>query len=227
MIVDAIKDHALERVIVASCSPKMHEPTFRRAVAKGGLNPFLCEMANIREQCSWVHEDREQATQKAIEIVRTIVEKAKGDDALEVSQMPITRRVLVIGAGIAGIQTALDIANGGHEVLLLDKYPCIGGHMAQLGETFPTLDCASCIFTPKVVEVAQCENITLLTYSEVEEVTGAIGNFEVKIRKKARSIDESKCTGCGLCIEKCPSKVISEFDRGMAMRMSAPLQDSR
>ncbi|KKM66090.1 hypothetical protein LCGC14_1484710, partial [marine sediment metagenome] len=218
MIVDAIKEQGLNRLIVASCSPKMHETTFRRAAAKGGLNPFLCEMANIREQCSWVHEDREQATDKAIDIIRTLLAKVAGDDALDVTTVPITRRALVIGAGIAGIQTALDIAKGGHEVLLLDRYPCIGGHMARLGETFPTLDCASCIFTPKVVEVAQAENITLLTYSEVEEVTGSVGNFEVKIRKKARSVDESKCTGCGLCIEKCPSKVISEFDRGMAMR---------
>ena len=218
MIVETIKSHRLDRVVVASCSPKMHETTFRRAAAKGGLNPFLCEMANIREQCSWVHEDREQATQKAIEIIHTILEKVKGDEALEVSHVPITRRALVIGAGIAGIQTALDIANGGHEVLLLDRYPCIGGNMARLGETFPTLDCASCIFTPKVVEAAQAENITLLTYSEIEQVTGSVGNFEVTIRRKARSVDESKCTGCGLCIEKCPTKVLSEFDRGMTTR---------
>ncbi len=218
MIVDAIKEHRLDRLVVASCSPKMHEPTFRRAAAKGGLNPFVCEMANIREQCSWVHEDREKATQKAIEIILTLLEKVKGDAALETTSVPITRRALVIGAGIAGIQTALDIAAGGHDVLLLDRYPCIGGHMAQLGETFPTLDCASCIFTPKVVEVAQCENITLLAYSEVEELTGSVGNFEVKIRRKARSVDETKCTGCGLCVEKCPTKVPSEFDRGIGMR---------
>ena len=218
MIVDAITEHRLERLIVASCSPKMHELTFRRAAAKGGLSPFFCEMANIREQCSWVHEDREQATQKAIEIIRTIIEKVKGNTELEITSIPITRRALVIGAGIAGIQAALDIANGGHEVLLLDRYPCIGGHMAQLGETFPTLDCASCIFTPKVVEVAQNEKITILAYSEVEEVTGSVGNFEVKIRKKDRSVIESKCTGCGLCLEKCPTKVTSEFDRGLTKR---------
>ncbi len=218
MIVDAIKEHKLERLIVASCSPKMHELTFRRAAAKGGLSPFYCEMANIREQCSWVHEDRDQATEKAIDIIRTIIEKVKGNAKLEITSMPITRRALVIGAGIAGIQTALDIANGGHEVLLLDRYPCIGGHMAQLGETFPTLDCASCIFTPKVVEVAQNEKITILSYSEVEEITGSVGNFEVKIRKKARSVIESKCTGCGLCSEKCPSKVVNEFDRGLSKR---------
>ncbi len=218
MIVDAIREHNLDRVIVASCSPKMHETTFRRAAAKGGLNPFLCEMANIREQCSWVHEDREKATEKAIEIVSTMVEKVKGDMPLEISTVPVTRRVLIIGAGIAGIQAALDVAGGGYEVLLLDRYPCIGGHMAQLGETFPTLDCASCIFTPKVVEVAQNEKIEMLTYSEVEEVTGSVGNFEVKIRRKARSVDEAKCTGCGLCSEKCPTKVQSEFDHGLTTR---------
>ncbi len=218
MIVDAISEHKLERLIVASCSPKMHELTFRRAAAKGGLNPFFCEMANIREQCSWVHDDREQATQKAIEIIRTIIEKVKGNAKLEITSIPITRRALIIGAGIAGIQAALDIANGGHEVLLLDRYPCIGGHMAQLGETFPTLDCASCIFTPKVVEVAQNEKITILAYSEVEEVAGSVGNFEVKIRRKARSVVEENCTGCGLCSEKCPSKVTSEFDRGLTKR---------
>ena len=172
MIVDAINEHNLDRVIVASCSPKMHELTFRRAAAKAGLNPFLCEMANIREQCSWVHEDIEQATPKAIDIIRTLLEKVKGDVPLDITHVPIERRALVIGAGIAGIQAALDIANGGHEVLLLDRYPCIGGHMAQLGETFPTLDCASCIFTPKVVEVAQHDRITMLAYSELEEVTG-------------------------------------------------------
>jgi heterodisulfide reductase subunit A len=137
---------------------------------------------------------------------------------LEITSVPITRRALVIGAGIAGIQAALDIANSGHEVLLLDRYPCIGGHMAQLGETFPTLDCASCIFTPKVVEAAQSEKIKILAYSEIEQVTGSVGNFEVRIRKKARSVDEAKCTGCGLCLEKCPTKVPSEFDRGLTMR---------
>ncbi len=218
MIVDAIKEHKLERLIVASCSPKMHELTFRKAAAKGGMNPFYCEMANIREQCSWVHEDRDKATQKAIDIIRTILVKVAGNAKLEITSIPIERRALVIGAGIAGIQAALDIANGGHKVLLLDRYPCIGGHMAQLGETFPTLDCASCIFTPKVVEVAQNENITLLAYSELEQVTGSVGNFEVTIRKKDRSVIESKCTGCGLCQQKCPSKVINEFDRGISMR---------
>ncbi len=214
-IVDAIKEHDLDRVIVAACSPKMHEPTFRRAAAKADLNPFLCEIANIREQCSWVHEDREVATPKAIDIIRTIIEKIKGDVPLETTSVPVTRRALVIGGGIAGIQAALDVANAGYEVVLVERESSIGGHMAQLGETFPTLDCASCIFTPKIVEVAQNENIKLLAYSEVEEVSGFVGQFEVKIRRKARSVDEETCTGCGICAEKCPTRVTGGFDRDL------------
>ncbi len=217
MIVDGVREHNLNRVIVAACSPKMHEPTFRRAVEKAGLNPYLCEIANIREQCSWVHEDREKATDKAIDIIRTILEKIRGDDALDTTSTPVTKRALVIGGGIAGIQASLDIASSGYEVILVERESSIGGHMAQLGETFPTLDCASCIFTPKIVEVAQNENIKLLAYSEVEKVSGFVGQFEVKIRRKARSVDETVCTGCGICTEKCPSRVPDEFNRGLSV----------
>ncbi len=217
MIVDAIRERNLNRVIVAACSPKMHEPTFRRAVGKAGLNPYLCEIANIREHCSWVHEDREKATEKAIDIVRTILEKTRGDDSLDTTSTPVTKRALVIGGGIGGIQASLDIANSGYEVILVERESSIGGHMAQLGETFPTLDCASCIFTPKIVEIAQNENIKLLAYSEVEEVSGFVGQFEVKIRRKARSVDETVCTGCGICTEKCPTRVADEFNRGLSV----------
>ena len=217
MIVDAVREHKLNRIIVAACSPKMHEPTFRRAVAKAGLNPYLCEIANIREHCSWVHEDREQGTEKAIDIVRLILEKIRGDDSLDTTSTPVTKRALVIGGGIGGIQASLDIANSGYEVILVERESSIGGHMAQLGETFPTLDCASCIFTPKIVEVAQNENIKLLAYSEVEAVSGFVGQFEVKIRRKARSVDETVCTGCGICTEKCPTRVANEFNRGLSV----------
>ncbi|MHC4083818.1 MAG: 4Fe-4S dicluster domain-containing protein [Planctomycetota bacterium] len=217
MIVDAVREHNLNRIIVAACSPKMHEPTFRRAVAKAGLNPYLCEIANIREHCSWVHEDREQGTEKAIDIVRLILEKIRGDDSLDTTSTPVTKRAMVIGGGIGGIQAALDIANSGYEVILVERESSIGGHMAQLGETFPTLDCASCIFTPKIVEVAQNEKIKLLAYSEVEEVSGFVGQFEVKIRRKARSVDETVCTGCGICTEKCPTRVANEFNRGLSV----------
>ena len=213
MIVDAVREHELDSVIVAACSPKMHEPTFRRAAVKAGLNPYLCEIANIREQCSWVHDNREVATGKAIDIIATILEKVKGDQPLQTTSTPVTKRALVIGGGIAGIQAALDIADCGYEVVIVERESSIGGHMAQLGETFPTLDCASCIFTPKIVEVAQNDNIKLLAYSEVEEVSGFVGQFEVKIRRKARSVDETVCTGCGICTEKCPTRVPDEFNR--------------
>ncbi|HEX2869282.1 MAG TPA: CoB--CoM heterodisulfide reductase iron-sulfur subunit A family protein [Ignavibacteriales bacterium] len=219
MIKDAIREHGLTGVVVASCSPLMHEKTFRRAVTEAGMNPFLCEIANIREHCSWVHEDRKAATDKALDLIRIMVEKVKHNVALESIRIPVTKKALVIGGGIAGIQAALDIADGGKEVILVEKSPSIGGHMAQLSETFPTLDCSQCILTPKMVSANTHKNIKLYTYSEVEKVSGYIGNFQVTIRKKARYIDESVCTGCGICQEKCPVKKIpSEFNEGLGMR---------
>lgn len=219
LIREAIREKGLTGVVVAACSPHMHEPTFRKACVSAGLNPYLCEMANIREHCSWVHGDREKATEKAIELVRFIVEKVKRNRPLEPIKVPVTKRALVVGGGIAGIQAALDIANGGYEVILVERQPSIGGHMAQLSETFPTLDCSQCILTPKMVEVRQHPNIRLLTYSEVEDVKGYVGNFEVTIRKKARYVNEEVCTGCGACIQRCPQKRIpSEFDRGLGRR---------
>jgi heterodisulfide reductase subunit A len=219
LVKEAIKEHNLTGVVVAACSPRMHEPTFRKACAEAGLNPYLCEMANLREHCSWVHEKNDLTTQKAIDIVRTQVEKVKLNSALQPIRVPVTKRALVIGGGIAGVQAALDIANTGHKVVMIEKSPSIGGHMSQLSETFPTLDCSQCILTPRMVEVAQHPNITLYTYAEVESVEGFIGNFKVKIRKKAKSLDEKLCTGCGLCTTKCPQKKIpNEFEQGMGMR---------
>jgi heterodisulfide reductase subunit A len=219
LIKQAIQEQHLDGVVVGACSPHMHEKTFRKAAAGAGLNPFLCEMANLREHCSWIHEDREQATRKAIDLARFIVEKIKFNRPLSSIFIPVERRALVIGGGIAGIQAALDIADGGREVVLVEKEPSIGGHMSQLSETFPTLDCSQCILTPRMVEVAQHPRVKLLTYSEVESVDGYIGNFQVKIRKKARSIDETKCNGCGECQKHCPNKKIpSEFDQGLGMR---------
>jgi len=216
---DAIREHRLTGVVVAACSPRMHEPTFRGACAEAGLNPYLCEMANIREHCSWVHEDKDDATDKAIDLVRMMVLKVQRNEALDAIHVPVEKRALVIGGGIAGIQAALDIANGGHEVVLVEKTPSIGGHMAQLSETFPTLDCSQCILTPRMVEVAQHPRIRMYTYAEVEEVDGFIGNFEVKIRQKCRSVDHSLCTGCGACQQVCPmNKVPSEFDVGLGNR---------
>ena len=219
LIVDAIKEHKLTGIVVGACSPRMHEGTFRKAAEKAGINPYFCEMANIREHCSWVHPKSDETTRKALDIVRTMVEKVKTNTALFPIKVPITKTALVIGGGIAGIQAALDIANAGHKVIMVEKTPSIGGHMSQLSETFPTLDCSQCILTPRMVEVAQHPNITLHTFATVESVTGFIGNFDVDIRLKAKSVDFEKCTGCGSCWQKCPSKKIpDEFNAGMSFR---------
>jgi heterodisulfide reductase subunit A len=219
LIREAIKEKKLTGVVVGACSPRMHEPTFRRACAESGLNPFLCEMANLREHCSWVHEKNEATTQKAIDLVRVLVEKVKRNKPLLPIKVPVTKAALVLGGGIAGIQAALDIANSGHKVIMVEREPSIGGHMSQLSETFPTLDCSQCILTPRMVEVAQHPNITLYTYAELESLDGFIGNFKAKIRKKAKSIDEKLCTGCAMCMQKCPTKKIpSEFNAGLGMR---------
>lgn len=216
---EAIKEHDLTGIVVAACSPGMHEPTFRRACEDAGLNPFLCEIANLREHCSWVHLKNDVTTEKATELVRVLVEKVKYNKPLYPIKVPITKTAMVLGGGVAGIQAALDIANSGHKVILVEKQPSIGGHMAQLSETFPTLDCSQCILTPRMVEVAQNPNIELLTYSELESVEGFIGNFKVKIRKKAKSVDEKLCNGCGACMEKCPVKKIpDEFNAGLGFR---------
>ncbi|MFC1917587.1 4Fe-4S binding protein [Chloroflexota bacterium] len=220
LIKDDIKNHNLNRVVVASCSPRMHEPTFRKACQAAGLNPYLYEHANIREHCSWVHDDKEAATEKSKDIVRAAVSRVRRHEALELTEAPVNPNVLVVGGGIAGIQASLDIANGENQVYLVERDASIGGHMAQLDRTFPTLDCSECIMTPKMTEVGQHPYIELLAYSEVEEVSGSIGNFKVKVRKKARYIIESKCIGCGICEEKCPYKVPSEYEEGMDKRKS-------
>jgi heterodisulfide reductase subunit A len=219
LIREAIKEHKLTGVVVAACSPRMHEPTFRKACAEAGLNPFLCEMANVREHCSWVHEKADTTTEKAKDVVRVLIEKVKKNEALQPIKVPVTKTAVVIGGGVAGIQASLDIANGGHQVILVEREPSIGGHMSQLSETFPTLDCSQCILTPRMVEVAQHPNITLWSYSEVIGLDGFVGNFTVKIRKKSKSIDEHLCTGCGLCSQKCPNrKISSEFEQGLGTR---------
>jgi len=219
MIKKAIVEKKLSGVVVAACSPRMHERTFRNAAAEAGLNPYLLEMANLREHCSWVHSDKAAATQKAIDLIRLMVEKVRRNKALYPIRVPVEPTALVIGGGIAGIQAALDIADGGKKVILVEKSPSIGGHMARLSETFPTLDCSQCILTPRMVEAASHPNITLMTYSEVEAVEGFVGNFEVTIRKKARYVDPAKCTGCGDCWNKCPQKKIpNEFDANLGFR---------
>lgn len=219
LIKDAVKDYNLDGVVVCSCSPRMHEATFRKAASEAGLNPYMVEIANIREQCSWIHKDIDEATEKAIILGRAAIAKVRLNAPLTAGETPVTKRCLVIGGGIAGIQSALDIAEAGFKVDIVEKKPTIGGKMAQLDKTFPTLDCAACILTPKMVEAAQHENITLYTYSQVEEVSGFVGNFDVKIRKKARYINEKLCSGCGVCAAKCPSrKGLNEFNMGLDNR---------
>ena len=219
MIQDAIQEYGLNGVVVCSCSPRMHENTFRKTAERAGLNPYMVEIANIREHCSWIHKDMEVATQKAIQLAKAAVAKVRKNAPLTSGTSPVIKRALVIGGGIAGIQTALDVADAGYDVDIVEKSPTIGGRMAQLDKTFPTLDCAACILTPKMVDAAQSEKIDILAYSEVEKVSGFVGNFTVQIRKKARYVDPLKCTGCGACTEKCPSrKGKNEFNMGLDNR---------
>jgi NADH:ubiquinone oxidoreductase subunit E/NAD-dependent dihydropyrimidine dehydrogenase PreA subunit len=206
MIEDDIRKEGLTRVVVASCSPHLHEKTFRRACQNAGLNPYLFEMANIREHVSWVTKSKEAGTIKAKALVSAAAERVKRQQPLEPMQVKVNPSTMVIGGGIAGLQAALELADAGYHVYLVEREPSIGGHMAHFDKTFPTLDCSACILTPKMSEVAQHENITLLSYSELEEVSGSVGNFKVKVRRKARFIDEDKCTGCGRCIEACPTQ---------------------
>ncbi len=208
MIKQDIRDLKLSRVVVASCSPLLHEHTFRRACADAGLNQFLFQMANIREHCSWVTRDSGLATEKAKKIVTAAVKRVSQQKPLEVGKVPVNPDVLVVGGGITGIEAALRLAGAGRKVYLVEREPSIGGHMAELDKTFPTLDCAACILTPKMGTAGLHPNIELLTYSEVEEVSGYVGNFKVKIHKKPRYVDLQKCTGCGICWSTCPTSIV-------------------
>ena len=219
LIQEKVRELGLTGVVVCSCSPRMHENTFRKTCEKAGLNPYMVEIANIREQCSWIHKDKAEATKKAIILGRAAIAKVMLNAPLQAGTSPVKKRALVIGGGIAGIQTALDIADAGFEVDIVEKKPTIGGKMTQIDKTFPTLDCAACILTPKMVDCAQNEKIHIYAYSEVAAVKGFVGNFKVTIRKKARFVDTTKCTGCGLCTEKCPrKKVPNEFNLGLDTR---------
>ncbi len=219
IIKNAIHEHNLTGIVVCSCSPRMHEATFRKTAEAAGLNPYMVEIANIREQCSWVHKEMEIGTEKAIILGKAAVAKVNLNAPLTPGESPVTKRALVIGGGIAGIQTALDIADAGFPVDIVETKPTIGGKMSQLDKTFPTLDCAACILTPKMVDVAQHEKIRIFSYSEVSAVKGFVGNFDVTIKRKARYVNEDLCTGCGACTEKCPmKKAPNEFNLGMDNR---------
>ena len=214
-----IKELGLTRVVVAACSPHLHEKTFRNACKRAGLNPYLCELVSIREQVSWVHTDKVAATAKAKAVVSGGIERVAYHAALEPLRVPIHPDTLVVGGGVAGIQAALELADGGQHVYLVEREPSIGGHMAQFDKTFPTLDCSACILTPKMVDVGNHPNITLLTFSEVEKVEGYVGNFTVSVRKRARSVNTTLCTGCGICEQKCPKKVLDTvFEVGLGNR---------
>ncbi|MBS3765342.1 CoB--CoM heterodisulfide reductase iron-sulfur subunit A family protein [Candidatus Bipolaricaulota bacterium] len=218
-IKEAIEEEDLNGVVVAACSPSMHEETFRRAVEEAGLNRYRCEIANIREQCSWVHGENGGApTEKGLKIIKGAVEKVKRNVPMEPVEREHSDKCLVIGGGIAGIQAALDVAEAGNEVVLVEKEPTIGGHMAQLSETFPTLDCSQCILTPKMVDIDQHPNINLMTYSEVKDVSGYVGNYSVQLEEKPRYVDPDACNLCGDCEEVCPVNVPDEFNQGLSSR---------
>jgi heterodisulfide reductase subunit A len=213
LIKEKIKEHNLDGLVVANCSPTLHEKTFRNLSDSMGLNKFRCEIANVREQCSWPHEhEKENATKKAIKIIKSIIEKIKQNAELEPVPIPLTKKALVIGGGVTGIQAALDIADGGYDVYLVERLPSIGGHMLQLSETFPTLDCPQCIMTPKMTEANQHDKIHILTLSEIEEVSGYLGNFKVKVRRKARYVNEETCTGCSDCEKVCPVQIPDRYN---------------
>ncbi len=214
-IKNAIKERGLERVVVASCSPRMHLDTFRQAVKSVGMNPYFLEMVNIREQCSWVHDDKAKATDKAVALVHAAVKRSQFLEPLTPSRLKVTEKVLVVGGGIAGINSALELADKGYEVYIVERNPSIGGHMSQLSKTFPTFDCSACILTPRMVSVAQHPNVKILTNAELIALGGSAGNYEAKIRVKPRYVDPKKCIACGECTLKCPVKKPSSFEENL------------
>jgi heterodisulfide reductase subunit A2 len=219
LIKDDIAKEGLTRVVVGACSPHLHEKTFRNASKAGGLNPYLMQMTNLREHVSWVTADKAAATGKSKSLISGAVHRVVHQEALAPMPVPVNDHTLVVGAGIAGIQAALEIADAGYHVYLLEREPSIGGHMAKFDKTFPTLDCSACILAPKMSDIDQHENIELLTYSELESLSGYVGNFKANIRKRPRMVVEPDCTGCGLCIEKCPKRVVdTEFEAGIGYR---------
>jgi len=221
LIQQDIREHKLNRVVVASCSPLLHEHTFRDAVAAGGLNPFFFQMVNIREHDSWVHTDPAEATAKAKSLAHAAIRRVRFHKALEMTRVPIHPDVLVVGGGITGIHAAITLANAGKKVFLVEREPSIGGHMAKFDKTFPTLDCAACILTPKMSAVRSHPNITLWTYSEVVKVEGYVGNYVVTVKRKPRYVNEELCVGCQECIKACifkEPKFPDEFNVGLSKR---------
>jgi heterodisulfide reductase subunit A len=218
MIVQDIIENRLNRIVVAACSPLLHEHTFREATRRGGLNPFFFQMVNVREHDSWVHTNRQEATRKAMALARAAIQRVPLHKPLEVKKVSINPHVLIVGGGIAGIHAALVLANAGKQVCLVERDPTIGGHMAKFDKTFPTLDCAMCVLSPKMAAAGSHPNITLWSYSEVVKVDGFVGNFKVTVRRKPRYVLEDLCTGCQECVEACiykEPKFRDEFNLGL------------
>ncbi len=219
LLKDEIDKHRLDRIVIAACSPRMHEPTFRQAMRASGLNPYMLEIANIREHVSWIHADNPKAaTEKSIDLVRMAIARARLLEPLIEKEVDVKKSTLIIGAGIAGISAALDLANAGFHVTLVEKEPTIGGKMAMWDKTFPTLDCSSCILTPRMAEVSSHPNIELLTIAEVEKVDGFVGNFEVTIKQKPRYVNLETCTSCGDCSDICPVDIPCDFNANLCYR---------
>lgn len=218
-IQQAIREHGLNRIVVASCSPTMHENTFRKTVKVAGLNPYLCVMTNIREHVSWVHRDEpEAATEKAKELIAMSVAQVQTLEAQPELDVPVTQAAMIVGAGVAGMQAALDLGDMGYKVYLIEKQPTIGGIMAILDKVFPQNDCSICILGPKMVDVIQHPNIKVLSMAEVQEVSGYVGNFSIKVKQKARYVDPNACTACAECIDVCPVDVPSRVDQDLTWR---------
>ena len=223
---EKIIENQIDRVVIASCSPKVHELLFRKILEQAGINKYLLEIANIREQCSWVHRNnKDKATLKAADLIKAAIEKVKKLKPLEPKKVKVKDSILIIGGGIAGIKAALSTGDMGIKTYLIEREPSIGGHMAMFDKTFPTMDCSICILAPLMVEVNQHENVELLTYSEVKEVSGHVGDYHVKVEKKPRYVDESLCKGCiEICSSVCPVEVPDEYNGGFSSRKAIYLQ---
>lgn len=226
LILDSVKKENLDRVVVASCTPRMHLATFQAVLERAGLNPFMLEFVNIREQDSWVlgpHPSAE-ATRKAISLIRGGYERSQQLEALQTISEKGSREILIVGGGIAGITAALELGYLGYKVHLVERKPSIGGNMAKLTKVFPTLDCAQCILTPRMAEVGRNPNVALYTYSEVQEVSGRPGNYDVKVFMKPRGVDLQKCRSCGVCAKVCPVSCPDEFNEGLSQRKAAYIE---